>query len=115
MLISLNNGESMGSGFAKRKKEARLLQEKFGKMQENLKHERAEGSAGNGLVTIVLNGEHEMLSLSIKPEAVDPDDVECLEDLIKAAYTDALKKLSQASKKDLSMMGGLPGLGALGL
>lgn len=105
----------MGSGFAKRKKEARLLQEKFGQMQENLKNERVEGSAGNGLVTLTLNGEHEMLSLSIKPEAVDREDVECLEDLIKAAYTEALKKLGQSSKKDLSMMGGLPNLSALGL
>ena len=105
----------MGSGFAKRKKEARLLQEKFGKMQENLKNERAEGSAGNGLVTVTLNGEHEMLALSIKPEAVDPDDVECLEDLVKAAYNDAAKKLESASKSDLSMMGGMPDLSAFGI
>lgn len=105
----------MGSGFAKKKKEARLFQEKMGKMQEHLKNERAEGQAGNGLVTVVLNGEHEMIALSIKPEAVDPEEVECLEDLIKAAYKDALHKLEVASKKDFSMMGGLPNLSAFGL
>ncbi len=85
----------MGSGFAKKKKEAKALQEKFKQMQEQMKTEQVEGSAGNGLVSITLNGEHEMTKIKIKPDCVDPEDVEGLEDLIKAAYTEAAKKLEE--------------------
>ncbi len=98
----------MGSGYAKKKKEAKLMREKFEQMQAKLKEEKAEGSAGNGLVTVVLNGEHEMLSLKIKPECVDPEDVEGLEDLIRAAYSNASKKLEESSQSGLSLP---PGLG----
>lgn len=101
----------MGSGFAKKKKEAKMLQKKFEEMQAKLKEEKAEGVAGNGLVRITLNGENEMLDVKIKPECVDPDDIEGLEDLIRAAYTDAAK---QIEKKSSGGMGGMPGLGSLG-
>ena len=100
----------MGSGYAKKKKEAKMLQKKFEEMQEKLKHETAEGTAGNGLVSITLNGENEMVDIKIKPDCVDPDDVEGLEDLIRAAYNDAAKKIEKSS----SQIGGLPGLGGLG-
>lgn len=101
----------MGSGYAKKKKEAKMLQKKFEEMQEKLKNERAEGVSGNGLVSITLNGEHEMLAIKIKPECVDPDDVEGLEDLIQAAYNDASKKLEKSSSSDLGFPGGFPGMG----
>jgi nucleoid-associated protein EbfC len=101
----------MGSGFAKKKKEAKMLQKKFEEMQEKLKDERAEGTAGNGLVNISLNGEHEMIDIKIKPECVDPDDVEGLEDLIRAAYNDASKKLEKNSSSGLGLPGGFSGLG----
>jgi nucleoid-associated protein EbfC len=101
----------MGSGYAKKKKEAKMLQQKFKQMQEKLKDETATGQAGNGLVTVTLNGEHEMTSLKIKPECVDPEDVEGLEDLIRAAYNDAAKKLEKSSMADM----GLPGMGSFGL
>ena len=101
----------MGSGFAKKKKEAKALQEKFSQMQQQMKSEVVEGTAGAGLVTIQLNGEHEMLKISIKPECVDPEDVEGLEDLIRAAYQDASKKIEDS----LPSLGSLPkGLGGLG-
>ena len=106
----------MGSGFSKRKKEAKAMQEQLMKMQEQLKKTEVEGSAGNGLVTVKMNGEHELLSVSIKPECVDPDDIEGLEDLLKAAFADAHKKvgssMSGGSMPDLSSMlggGGFPG------
>lgn len=102
----------MGSGYAKKKKEAKMLQQKFKDMQERLKDEKVQGSAGNGLVTVTLNGEHEMIELKIKPECVDPDDIEGLEDLIRAAYNDAAEKLEKSSMSD---MGGFPGMGGLGL
>jgi len=102
----------MGSGFAKKKKEAKMFQEKFLKMQEQLKQETVEGTAGNGLVKIVLNGEHQMQKIAIQKECVDPEDIEGLEDLIKAAYQDAIQKLE---KNMPSLGGGLPsGLGGFG-
>ncbi len=102
----------MGSGYAKKKKEAKLLQKKFEEMQEKLKDEKAEGTAGNGLVSITLNGEHEMVDIKIKPDCVDPDDIEGLEDLIRAAYTDAAKKIEKSSSAGLGgLPGGFPGMG----
>lgn len=102
----------MGSGYAKKKKEAKKMQEQFMRMQEELKNETVEGTAGGGMVKLVLNGEHEMKELKINPECVDPEDVEGLEDLIRAAYQDANKKLEQ-KMPDLGG-GGLPsGLGGL--
>ncbi len=87
----------MGSGYAKKKKEAKLLQQKFAQMQEKLKETTATGTAGGGLVSLTLNGEHEMTAIKIKPDCVDPDDVEGLEDLIRAAYKDANKQLQDSS------------------
>ena len=101
----------MGSGYAKKKKEAKLLQKKFEEMQDKLKDERVEGSSGNGLVRVTLNGEHEMIDVKIKPECVDSEDVEGLEDLIRAAYNEAAKKLEKSSASEL----GFPGMGGFGL
>ena len=64
------------------------------------------GSAGNGLVTLVMNGEHEIKNLQIKPECVDKNDVEGLQDLIRAAHADALQKINAQSQSALP--GGLP-------
>lgn len=84
----------MGTGFAKKKKQAKEMQDQITKMQSNFKNVEVTGSAGNGLVTIVLNGDQEMKQVKIKPECVDPEDVEGLQDLIKAAYQDASKQLT---------------------
>ena len=73
----------MGSGFAKRKKQARAVQEQFARVQEEIAAVTAEGSAG-GMVSLTLNGDHELLAIKLKPECVDKDDIEALEDLIKA-------------------------------
>lgn len=100
----------MGSGFAKKKKEAREMQAQFGKMQNELKNIEVTGSAGNGLVTITLGGEQEMKQIKIKPECVDPEDVEGLQDLIKSAYNDASDKLQKESMKNMPKMPGFPGM-----
>lgn len=110
----------MGTGYNKRKKQAKMMQEEFAKMQEKMKDLEVTGSAGNGLVEITLNGDSEVKRIKIKPDCVDPDDVEGLEDLLKAAFNDAQDKLKKESPMDLSSMmgnmpgGGLPGLGGLG-
>jgi len=104
----------MGSGFSKQKKQAKMLKEQMMQMQSQMKQTEAVGTAGNGLVTITITGEHEMKSIKIKPECVDAEDIEGLEALVKAAYKDACSKLeSQAPKlggggmPDLSSMLGL--------
>lgn len=83
----------MGSGFSKMKKQARMMQEQFGQMRDQLASQTAEGSAGSGLVTVIVNGEKELKKIAIKPECVNPNDVEGLQDLILAAYEDATGKL----------------------
>lgn len=96
----------MGSGFSKMKKQARQMQEQMEKMQEEQKAASYEGSAGNGLVTVVLDGEKSLKSIEIKPDCVDPDDVDGLQDLIQAAFDEATAKVAEASS---SMMPGFPG------
>jgi len=77
-------------------------------MQEQMKTAEAIGTAGNGLVEITINGDQQVKRVKIKPECVDPEDIEGLEDLIKAACNDAQEKL-----KKNTPMGGGGGLGAM--
>ncbi len=100
----------MGTGFAKKKKEAKAMQDQFSKMQDELMKAEVVGEAGNGLVTMILTGEGDMKDLKIKPECVDPDDIEGLQLLIKAAHADAQKKMKEKSSGG---MGGLPDLSSL--
>lgn len=82
------------------------MQEQYEKMREDMKTTEAVGTSGNGLVTVTLNGEKEMKKIQIKPECVDPNDIEGLEDLIKAAYNEASKKIDADSPENsLSMPG----------
>lgn len=97
----------MGSGFAKKKKQAKLLQDQLSKMQSQMKDTEVTGSAGNGLVTITLSGENDLKHVKIKPECVDPEDIEGLEDLIKAAYNDANKKLKAQQMEGMPSMPGM--------
>lgn len=96
----------MGKGFAKQKKQAKMMREQFSKLQEQMQQTEVEGVAGNGLVTIRLNGENELKGIIIKPECVDPEDVEGLQDLIKAAHADATAKL----KSNTPSIPGMPDL-----
>lgn len=85
----------MGSGFSKMKKQARQMEQQMELMKESLKSKSFVGISGNGLVTVTLNGEKALTNIKIKPECVDPSDVEGLEDLIKAAFQDASSKTSE--------------------
>lgn len=85
----------MGSGFSKMKKQARLMQEQMSQAQTKMESTQVEGSAGNGLVTVVLSGVKDLKKISIRPECLT--DAEGLQDLIIAAFEDASKKLE---KKD---------------
>lgn len=101
----------MGTGFSKKKKQAKMLQEQFSSMQNRMKTTEVTGTAGNGLVTITLTGEHAMKQIVIRPDCVDPEDVEGLQDLIKAAYQDALKQLEDKTPQGLP--GGMPNIPGL--
>lgn len=101
----------MGSGFAKMKKQAKMMQDQLQKAQEELKNLEVEGSAGNGLVKVIANGESKIQSIQINPECVDPNDIEGLQDLIKAACEDAYAKVDEQSPMgdfSSSPLGSLP-------
>ena len=92
-------------------KQAQLLQER---LQKELATVTLEGSAGGGMVTVVVNGHKQLQKLTIDPEAVSKDDVEMLQDLIVAAVNDALRKADDELKNRIGgIVGGLgiPGLG----
>lgn len=100
----------MGTGFLKRKKEAKQLQEQLANMKNKMESLSIEGQAGNGLVRITINGDFEVKDVRIKPECVDPEDVDGLQDLIKAAIMDAKKKLDEEQSKGMPQLPmGFPG------
>ena len=82
-------------------------------LQEELEAREYEASAGGGMVSVKVNGKKELLSLSIKPEAVDPDDVEMLEDLVMAAVNEAMREASETTEREMGKLTG--GMGMPGL
>lgn len=97
----------MGSGFSKMKKQAKLMEQQLEQMRNEMKNKEVTGSSGNGLVTVTLSGEKQLLGIKIKPECVDPSDLEGLQDLIKAACDDAYGKLANDSPDSLSLPAGM--------
>jgi DNA-binding YbaB/EbfC family protein len=94
-------------------KQAKKMQEQMEKMQAELKEKVVEASAGGGAVTVKVSGKQEVLEIKIKPEVVDPEDVEMLEDLILAVINDALKKSQEMVSGEMSKITGginIPGL-----
>lgn len=92
----------MGNGFSKMKKQARMMQDQLTQMRENLKNAQQTGSAGNGLITVTIDGEKSLKKIIIKPECVNPNDIEGLQDLIIAAFEDAMQKL-ESSQSSLQL------------
>ncbi|CAN5670080.1 YbaB/EbfC family nucleoid-associated protein [soil metagenome] len=89
------------------------MQNKMAKIQEELEDTNVEGTAGGGVVTATANGQRALLSVKIDPSAVDPDDVEMLEDLILAAVQDAMEKASALAEDKMGALTGgmkIPGL-----
>lgn len=89
------------------------MQDQISKAQQEIEESTVEASAGGGAVTVVVSGQPKVQSVKIEPEAVDPDDVEMLEDLIAAALNEALEKVrTMQAERFGSVAGGLnlPGL-----
>ncbi|MBB6632952.1 YbaB/EbfC family nucleoid-associated protein [Cohnella thailandensis] len=94
-------------------KQVKKMQEQMLKAQEELGTKTIEGSAGGGVVTVQVNGHKKVLSINIKPEAVDPEDVEMLQDLVLTAVNDALGKADELANSDMGKFTGglkIPGL-----
>ena len=97
--------------------QAQQMQEQMAQMQEEAANEVVEASAGGGMVTVKANGAGEVVSITIDPKAIDPDDPEMLADLVLAAVNEALRSASalMESKMQGMLPGGLGGLGLPGL
>lgn len=91
-------------------KQAQKMQMEMQKAQEELEETEVTGCASGGLVEVTLNGKGEFLGISIKPEAVDPDDVEMLEDLITVAFNDAKEQADKVSQEKLGKFGAMGGM-----
>ncbi len=94
-------------------KQVQQMQKKMEQTQEELNNREFETSAGGGAVTVKINGKKEILTIDIKPEVVDPDDVEMLQDLVLAAVNEAIRTADEIVTKEMSKITGnmnLPGL-----
>ncbi len=97
-------------------KQAQKMQQDMMAAQESLKDEVVEASAGGGMVTVEVTGDMEVKSIKIKPDAVDPDDVELLQDMVLAAVNEAMRSAQELAASKLGgLTGGLGGLGLPGL
>lgn len=91
-------------------KQAQKMQQQMTKLQEELDEREYEASSGGGVVQAKVNGKKELLALTIKPEAVDPEDVEMLADMVIAAVNEALRSAEEASSAEMAKItGGIPG------
>ncbi len=95
------------------KKMMQQVQQMQAAMQQRMNELRVEGSAGGGMVKAAMNGQKELLDVTIDKEAVDPNDVEMLQDLVKAAVNEASRKVDEEMQSSLGAMTGgmkIPGL-----
>ena len=94
-------------------KQVQKMQADMAKAQEELKNEIVEASAGGGMVTVKISGELELKELTIDPDAVDPEDVEMLQDMVQAAVNEAIRSAQElAASKMNAAAGGLAGRAA---
>jgi nucleoid-associated protein EbfC len=94
-------------------KQVKKMQQQMMKAQEELGNREFEGTAGGGVVAVKVNGHKKVLAVTIKPEAVDPDDVEMLQDLVLTAINDALTKAEETGASEMGKFTGgmnLPGM-----
>ena len=94
-------------------KQAQKMQQDMLKMQEEMESKKYDATAGGGMVKAVVNGKHEVLSLTINPETVDPEDVEMLQDMVVAAVNEAMRKAEAEAAQNMSKLTGGLNLGGL--
>ena len=94
-------------------KQAQKLQQEMLRMQEEQESKTYTASAGGGMVSATVNGKHELVGLEINPEAVDPDDVEMLQDMVIAAVNEAMRTADAEAAQNMSRLTGGMNLGGL--
>ena len=105
------NGFGGGANMQQLMRQAQKMQEELLKAQEKLEQSTYTAKAGGGVVTATVSGKHELVGLEINPEAVDPDDVEMLQDLILAAVNEALRVAEETRNNEMSKLA--PGMGGM--
>ncbi len=90
-------------------RQAQKMQQDIAKLQEELESREYTASSGGGMVSARMNGKRELLELTIQPQAVDPDDIEMLQDLVIAAVNEVLRTVDETSSEEMNKVtGGLP-------
>jgi len=103
----------MSRGLGNIMKQAQMMQKRMEQLQKELESRQVEASAGGGVVTAVVSCKQQLLDLKIAPSAVDPEDVEMLQDLVTAAVNEALKQSQQIASEEMGKITGgmnIPGL-----
>ena len=113
--MAKNNFRGMPGGMnqAAMMKQAQKMQQEMLRMQEEMENKTYSASTGGGMVTASVNGKHEVVDLKINPEAVDPDDVEMLQDMVIAAVNEALRAAEADKAANMSRLTGGLNLGGL--
>lgn len=99
-----------GMSQANMMKQAQKMQQELARMQAELEESVFTAAAGGGAVKASVNGRHELTALEIEPDAVDPEDVEMLQDMVIAAVNEALRKVDEASSANMAKLTGMKGL-----
>ena len=107
-------GAPMGGVNMNMIKQAQKMQQDMLKMQEEMENKQYDATVGGGMVKAVVNGKNTLISMEINPEAVDPDDVEMLQDLVVAAVNEAMRKAEEDANAGMSKLTGSLNLGGLG-
>ena len=94
-------------------RQAQKMQQEMLRMQEEMENKTFTAAAGGGMVSATVNGKHELLNVEINPEAVDPDDVEMLQDMVIAAVNEAMRAADADSANNMSKLTGGLNLGGL--
>ena len=94
-------------------KQAQKMQQEMLRMQEEMENKTYTATAGGGMVKATVSGKHEVLELTVNPEAVDPDDVEMLQDMVIAAVNEAMRTADTDSANNMSRLTGGLNLGGL--
>ena len=113
--MAKNNFRGMPGGMnqAAMMRQAQKMQQDMIRMQEEMEKKTYTATSGGGMVTATVNGKHEVLDLQINPEAVDPDDVEMLQDMIIAAANEAMRAAEADAAANMSRLTGGMNLGGL--
>ena len=113
--MAKNNFRGMPGGMnqAAMMKQAQKMQQEMLRMQEEMENKTWSATAGGGMVTASVNGKHEVVALEINPEAVDPEDVEMLQDMVIAAVNEAMRAADEDSANNMSKITGGLNLGGL--